>query len=172
MFLRGLSRRLRQSKSKELNMMTRSETLFQIGYSIRLEKMQAMFLVRTDRFVNFAQILLGAAVITTAAPVATGIAVAALAAFSFIYQPGAKSIQALAQKQKYEQLFACASSISDEQLFQKYCALQETDSQVIGSLMNPAHMGELVRLGETPDFQLTWLERIFAFIAGDLPRPN
>jgi hypothetical protein len=80
--------------------MTRFETLFQIGYSIRLEKMQAMFLARTDRLINFSLLLLGAAVVTTVYPVATGFAVAALGAISFVYQPGVKSMQALSQKQK------------------------------------------------------------------------
>lgn len=152
-------------------MTTRSETLFQIGYSIRLEKMQAVFLARTDRFVNFSQILLSAAVITTAAPVLTGIAVAAFAAFSFIYQPSAKSMQAQAQKQKYEQLHAKSSSLSDDELHACYAQIQESDSLVIGSLQSPAHMGELIRLRHPVDFKLSRLESIAAFIAGDLPRP-
>jgi hypothetical protein len=63
---------------------TRYGTIFQIGYSIRLEKMQAMFLARIDRFVNFMLMLLGAAVITTVFPVAIGSAIAALGGFSFV----------------------------------------------------------------------------------------
>lgn len=152
-------------------MTRRAEIMFQIGYSIRLEKMQASLLARMDRFANFAQLLLGAAVITAAAPVATGVAVAALAGFSFIYQPGAKSTEARAQKRKYEQLQAKADRLSDEDLETCFVELQEGDSLVIGSLMNPAHMGEELRLGHTPNFRLTAMERLVAFAAGDLPRP-
>jgi hypothetical protein len=151
-------------------MTKRADTLFQIGYSVRLEKMQASLLARVDRFVSFAQILLGAAVITSAAPVTTGIAVAGLAAFSYIYQPAAKSVQALGQKRKYEQLQARASSLNDADLENCFAELQEGDSLVIGSLMNPAHMGEEIRLGHSPSLKLSKLECLAAFVAGDLPR--
>ena len=150
---------------------TRYDTLFQIGYSIRLEKMQAMFLARVDRFVNFTLMLLGAAVITTVFPVATGIAIAALGGFSFVYQPGVKSILALGQKQKYEKLLSRAGSLSDDELFICFSEIQESDSQIIGSLMCPAHMGELIRLNQPVDFTLSRLEKIMAFTAGDLPKP-
>lgn len=150
--------------------MTRFETIFQIGYSIRLEKMQAMFLARMDRFINFALLLLGAAVVTTVYPVATGFAVAALGAISFVYQPGVKSMQALTQKQKYEKLLACESELDDSELLKRYSELQEGDSLVVGSLTCPAHMGELIRRGDAVNFKLTWNETIAAFIAGDLPR--
>ncbi|MGT2471665.1 hypothetical protein [Paraburkholderia terrae] len=152
--------------------MTRFETLFQIGYSIRLEKMQAMFLARVDRFINFSLLLLGAAVVTTVYPVATGFAVAALGAISFVYQPSVKSMQALTQKQKYEKLLACESELADGELLKRYSDLQEGDSLVIGSLACPAHLGELVRRGNAVDFTLTWNEKIAAFIAGDLPRTS
>jgi hypothetical protein len=152
--------------------MTRDETIFQIGYSIRLEKMQAMLLARFDRFINFSLMLLGAAVITTMfPPVVTGIAVAVLGGLSFIYQPGVKSILALTQKQKYENLRARAAHLSDDELLACYAELQESDSQAIGSLAHPAHMGELIRLGQPVDFDLGRLEAIMAFIAGDLPKP-
>lgn len=151
---------------------TRFETLFQIEYSIRLEKMQAMFLARVDRFINFSLLLLGAAVVTTLYPVVTGFAVAALGAMSFVYQPGIKSMQALMQKQKYEKLLSCESDLSDAELLKRYSDLQESDSLVIGSLACPAHFGELVRRGDPIDFVLTWNERLAAFIAGDLPRKD
>lgn len=150
--------------------MTRDELLFQIGYSIRLEKMQSLFLARIDRASNFSQMLLGIAVVTTKWPTATGIAVSALAAFSFVYQPGAKATEAKAQKQRYEKLLGRTPSLSDDELHSEFGAIQESDSQVIGSLMNPAHFGECVRLGRSPDYKLTWIEKVFAFIAGDLPR--
>lgn len=153
--------------------MTRHETIYQIGYSIRLEKMQAMFLARVDRLVNFSLMLLGAAVITTLIPpVVTGIAVAVLGGLSFIYQPGVKSMLALTQKQKYEKLLARESKLEDDDLFSAYAELQESDSQAIGSLTNPATMGELIRLDCPVNFELSWLEMIMAFIAGDLPKPT
>jgi hypothetical protein len=152
--------------------MTRHDTIFQVGYSIRLEKMQAMFLARVDRAINLSLMLLGAAVITTMfSPVVTGIAVAVLSGLSFIYQPSVKSILALTQKQKYEKLLARAAQLTDDDLFACYAELQEGDSQAIGSLANPAHMGELIRLDRPVDFELSRLESIVAFIAGDLPRP-
>ncbi|POR52771.1 hypothetical protein B0G62_10468 [Paraburkholderia eburnea] len=151
-------------------MTTRSETEFQIGYSIRLEKMQAMLLARADRIVNFLQIVLSAAVIANTAPVLTGVVLAILSTYSFVWQPGGKSMLALAQKQKYENLQSQAASLDDGELHKRYCDLAESDSQAIGSLTRPAHMGEMIRLGIPPDFQLTRLERVFAFLAGDLPR--
>lgn len=150
--------------------MTRDDLLFQIGYSIRLEKMQAMFLARVDRASNFLQMLLGIAVVTTKWPTITGVAVSALAAFSFVYQPSARATEAKAQKQRYEKLLAQTSSLSEEELHKQFSSTQETDSQVIGSLMNPAHFGEYVRLGLVPDCTLTSIEKVAAFIAGDLPR--
>lgn len=151
--------------------MTRDDLLFQIGYSIRLEKMQAKLLDRADRASNFLQIFLGVAVVADAYPKVVGAAVAALAAISFVCQPGAKSIEARAQKQKYERLMAEESALSDQDLRTRYAELQESDSLVIGSLAQPAHMGELIRLGHTPDFELHWFEKLCASLAGDLPRP-
>jgi hypothetical protein len=151
-------------------MTTRFDTEFQIGYSIRLEKMQAMLLSRTDRIVNFLQIVLSAAVISNSAPVLTGLVLAVLSTYSFVWQPGAKSMLALTQKQKYENLQAQASTLDDNELHKRYCDLAESDSLVIGSLTRPAHLGEMIRLGQPPDFKLTTLEQIFAFFAGDLPR--
>lgn len=149
--------------------MTRDELLFQIGYSIRLEKMQSMFLARVDRALNFLQLFLGAAIVTTKWPIVTGIAVSVLAAISFVYQLGSKATEAKLQKQRFEKLLARAPSLTDEVLHTQFSDMQETDSQVIGSLMNPAYFGECVRLGRTPDVALTFLEKICAFVAGDLP---
>lgn len=154
--------------------MKRHESTFQIGYSIRLETMHAVFLARVDRFVNFSQLLLGAAVITTTYPVATGIAVAALGAFSFVYQPGSKSTQAIAQKQKYEKLQARIPELGDDELFKCVTELQEGDSLALGSLKMPAYVSELVCRGaEVPtDCRLSLLEKTLAFIAGDLPKSS
>lgn len=151
--------------------MTRDELLFQIGYSIRLEKMQATLLARADRVSNFLQIFLGVAVVADAYPKAIGVAVAAVAAISFVCQPGAKSTEARAQKQKYEKLLAEESKLSDDEMRARYAELQESDSLVIGSLAHPAHMGEMIRLGHIPDFKLRWFEKVCAALAGDLPRP-
>jgi len=151
--------------------MTRDELLFQIGYSIRLEKMQATLLARADRASNFLQIFLGVAVVADAYPKVIGVAMAALAAISFVCQPGAKSTEARTQKQKYEKLLAEESTLLDQQLRTRYAELQESDSFIVGSLANPAHMGEQIRLGYVPDFQLNWFEKVCAALAGDLPRP-
>lgn len=150
--------------------MTRDDLMFQIGYSIRLEKMQAMLLGRVDRASSFMQLLLGAAVVTNAMPVLTGIAVAALAAFSFVNQPGAKSTQALLQKQRYEKLQAIAPEMEDAELRKQFAEIQETDSQVLGSLLHVAQYGEEVRVGAKPNFELTWFEKWIGRLAGDLPR--
>lgn len=150
--------------------MTRDEIIFQIGYSARLERMQSHFLNRVDRVATFLQILLGAAVITNTHPVATGIVVTTLAAFSFTYQPGVKAVEARLQKQRYEKLLSKVAELDEKELSAKYGELQENDSHVIGSLMHPAHFGECVRLGSPPTYRLTLKERIFAFAAGDLPR--
>src|SRR5260370_32071831 len=174
MFRPGLRhlRHRHQRTPSENAAMTRHETIYQIGYSIRLEKMQAMFLARVDRFINFSLMLLGAAVITTLfPPVVTGIAVAVLGGLSFIYQPGVKSMLALTQKQKYEKLLSREPELEDNELFSSYADLQESDSQVIGSLANPSTMGELIRLDCPVNFELSWLETVMSFIAGDLPKP-
>ncbi|MDR6585542.1 hypothetical protein [Herbaspirillum frisingense] len=148
--------------------MPRDAVLFDLGYSIRLEKMQASFLGRVDRASNFLQMMLGAAVIASAWPIPTGIAVSALAAFSFVYQPGAKATEARAQKQRYEKLLAKESELSDQQLKLAFGDIQATDSYVMGALVNPAFVAECVRLGRPTDHKLTKYESIIAFIAGDL----
>lgn len=150
--------------------MTRDEIAFSISYSIRLEKMQSTFLARIDRASNFCQLLLGIAVIATNLPILTGILVSTLAAFSFVYQPAIKSIEARAQKQKYEKLQGIFATLTDKELTAQFGEIQATDSLVIGSLMHPAHFSEYIRLGKNPDYELTRFEKLVAFIAGDLPR--
>ncbi|RKT98988.1 hypothetical protein C7H84_33910 [Burkholderia sp. Nafp2/4-1b] len=150
--------------------MLRFEILFQLGYSIRLERMHEILLARMDRFISFTQIFLGITIVVGILPITGGIIVAALSAFSFAYQPGVKSVRACMQKRKYESLLAEASSVDNDTLLERYCALQENGSQIIRVLMHPAHVGEEIRLGREPTLDLTFIERMSAFIAGDLPR--
>lgn len=150
--------------------MMRDETLYQIGFSIRLEKMHCTLLGRFDRASNFLQLLLGIAVVATSWPVVVGIAVSTLAAISFVYQPACKSIEAKIQKQKYEKLQARASTLTDSELEAEFAEVQAGDSVAIGSLLHPAHVGECIRLERTVDVSLTWYEKLMAFLAGDLPR--
>lgn len=150
--------------------MNRSELEFQIAYSSRLERMTAVLLSRIDRVVTFAQLLFGASVFANAPHIPAGILIAAFAAYSFVYQPGIKSMQALTQKQKYDELLAQAPKLTDDELRTRFYALQENDLLEIGSLCHAAHVGEEIRLGHSPSIVLSRYERLMAWLAGDLPR--
>jgi hypothetical protein len=150
--------------------MNRSELEFQIAYSSRLERMIAILLSRIDRVVTFAQILLGASVFAHAPYIPVGTLITVFAAYSFVYQPGIKSMQALTQKQKYDDLLAQALKLTDDELKARFYALQENDVPEIGELCHAAHMGEEIRLGHPPSVVLSKYERLVAWLAGDLPR--
>jgi hypothetical protein len=154
--------------------MERHETIFQIGYSVRIETMQALFLARIDRFINLALLFLGAAVVTSAAPVITGLSVAFFGAVSFVYQPGSNSTRSIIQKQKYEALLAAADELQDRDLHRRFVSLQEGDCLVLGSLKTPAYIAELVARGDTvpADCRMSRFEKIMAFIAGGLTKAS
>ncbi len=150
--------------------MTRDEIPFQTGYSIRPEHMQSMLLARLERASHFLLMTPGAAIAARAASVPSGLGVFVLAMFLFVWQPGTKSVLASAQKQNYENLRAKIDDLPKAGLQQGFALLQENDSQTPGCLCEVACMGEMIRRGITPDFSLTWLQKVMAFMAGDLPR--
>lgn len=168
-------RRHRRNKTlSEETLMERHETIFHIGYSVRIETMQAMLLARIDRFINLSLLFLGAAVVTSAAPVITGLSVAFFGAVSFVYQLGSNSTRSLIQKQKYEALLASADELEDRDLHRRYVALQEGDCLVLGSLKIPAYIAELVARGDAvpADCRMSRFEKMMAFVAGGLPKAS
>lgn len=149
----------------------RSSTLFQIEYSIKLEKMTASLMGRLDRCSTFVQVLLGAAVFADApGQKLVGVSVALLSTVSLVWQPGARSSQAATQKAKYESLLARSPELDDDALSRAFLELQASDSAALGSLCVPAHVGVEIANGFTPSAtRLSFLETISSWMAGDYP---
>ena len=94
----------------------RSDLEFAVVYSMRFEEMTATLLRRLDRFASWTQIVLGVAVVTTAAPVATGLAVACVATYQLVCRPGVEAMKATASKDRWRALFRTMDSMGDEAL--------------------------------------------------------
>jgi hypothetical protein len=147
---------------------TRSDLEFGVVYSLRLEEMMATLLRRLDRTASWAQIVLGVAVVTNTAPVAMGLAVACVAAYQLVCQPGVEATKATASKERWQALFREMDSKTDAELLAAIRAVEEHDSPTFSTLRLAAQRAAAVQL----DLDLSKLpalrswQKVLAFAAG------
>lgn len=149
---------------------SRNELEFTVVYSMRFEEMTATLLRRLDRISSWTQIVLGVAVVTTAAPVITGLAVACVATYQLVCQPGVEAAKAAASQERWRGLFRTMGSKSDNELAEAIQETEEHDSPAIGGLRLPAQRAASVQLdlnaASLP--QLSRWQSALAFLAGGL----
>lgn len=149
---------------------SRSDLEFGVVYSMRFEEMMATLLRRLDRLSSWTQIVLGVAVVTTAAPVATGLAVACVATYQLVCQPGVEATKASASRDRWQALFRRMDDMTDAELADAIRAAEEHDSPAIGGLRLAAQRAAAVQLERNADAlpALPRWQKVLAFFAGGL----
>jgi hypothetical protein len=149
---------------------SRSDLEFVVVYSMRFEEMTATLLRRLDRLSSWTQIVLGVAVVTTAAPIATGLAVACVATYQLVCQPGVEAAKAAASQERWRALFRTMNSKSDNELAEAIQVTEEHDSPAIGGLRLPAQRAASVQLDLNAAAlpRLSRWQKALAFLAGGL----
>lgn len=154
--------------------MTRESTLFNIRYSFHIESMHATFYNRLDRFLSFAQIMLGSAIFAAYGSLPIfGAVVACISAISFVWQPGKAAMVCEVQAKKMKELINKPSIFSDEDLHTAYLKAEEGDTPTLGLLRDAAYKRALIAVGRSSDsleIRLSVPEKIAAWLAGDLPK--
>jgi len=152
--------------------MTRHELVFDLTYSYHLEKMYSVLTGRIDRAITFIIIAVGFSVFTNLYSHAWfGALIAGLSVGQVVYQFGRYSGISEDQSRKYLLLKSEADEIDDAELNQRFKSLQSQDSSAWGVFSAPAYKRACIVLGledQTP--KLTVREKIFAWLAGDLPK--
>ncbi|WPC72950.1 hypothetical protein [Vibrio porteresiae] len=154
--------------------MSRHEIVFTIHHNRYFESYLCTFWGRVDRVITFGQLLLGTIIFAqVSGTFIYGALVTVLSLFAVVYSPAEKAIKADNQTGKYAQLIALSETMSDEELIEKSNELGLTDSDPIGLFYGPSHLRAAIRLDLDTNYvrPLTRLEKIFAWIGGDLPRP-
>ncbi|EOW4542477.1 hypothetical protein ACUHRZ_001355 [Raoultella planticola] len=156
--------------------MTRESTLFNIRYSFHIETMQATLYNRADKFLTFAQILLGSAIFADYGSLPIfGACVASISIASFVWQPGKMALLHEIQAKKMKALTTLPASISDDDLYASYQRAEETDNPTLGLLRDAAYKRAWIAMGhpeESKKVTLTVAEKITAWLAGDLPKDH
>lgn len=153
--------------------MTRHDIIFDITYSYYIEKMTCTIMGRIDRLISTLLMVFGCAVFSPFnGTFIFGVLIAALSAMQFIYQFGKQSGLSEEHAKKYLKLMTEASNFADNELLNRLNKLQESDCNPWGVLKPAAFKRSCYKLGLTDSTHpLGRIEKIFAWCAGDLPRP-
>lgn len=115
--------------------MTRDDMIFDVNYSFHLEKMYFTVLTRIDKAITMLLIVLGFSVF---APFMNlflfGVTVAFLSVIQLVYQFGQAAGLSKEQMRQYRRLLVELSSLTDEELREKYIKIQDADSMPWQSL--------------------------------------
>ncbi|WP_312277261.1 hypothetical protein [Kosakonia cowanii] len=152
--------------------MSRHELVFDVHYSYYLEKMFATLTGRIDRIMTFLIILSGCGIFVSVSGYAWfGAFVAALSISQVVFQFSRASGVAAEQARLYLELITDENSLSDEELFERFKRLQNSDSKPWGCLELPAQKRATIALELVDTTRLlTKEEKLAAWFAGDLPR--
>ena len=106
--------------------MTRDDMIFDVNYSFHLEKMYFTVLTRIDKAITMLLIVLGFSVF---APFMNlflfGVTVAFLSVIQLVYQFGQAAGLSKEQMRQYRRLLVELSSLTDEELREKYIKIQD-----------------------------------------------
>ncbi|HBZ0105032.1 TPA: hypothetical protein ACN7MX_002066 [Klebsiella pneumoniae] len=150
--------------------MTRDDMIFDVNYSFHLEKMYFTVLTRIDKAITMLLIVLGFSVF---APFTNlflfGVTVAFLSVIQLVYQFGQAAGLSKEQMRQYRRLLVELSSLTDEELREKYIKIQDADSIPWQSLQEAAFKRTCISLGRNCEINLSLRKRVIAWIAGDMP---
>lgn len=152
--------------------MTRHDSIFDITYSYHLENMHSILTGRIDRAITFIIIAAGCSVFASLNHYALfGVLIACLSICQVVYQFGRNSGISEDQAKRYKLLIIEVEECDDAELNNRYKSLHSLDTSPWGILCNAAFKRACIVLGlpsGTPE--LTFMEKCFACLAGDLPR--
>lgn len=134
--------------------------------------MQSVLLDRIDKLISFLLIVLGSSVMASGFNLfITGLFIASLSAFQFIYQPGKTSCLANSRAKKYLSLKYNIESqkLDAEEIDKQLIKLLQSDISTLGALCNPAFKRASIQLDLDDDTELSKFESLISWIAGDLP---
>ncbi|HBR2226381.1 TPA: hypothetical protein L9N04_002416 [Klebsiella pneumoniae] len=150
--------------------MTRDDMIFDVNYSFHLEKMYFTVLTRIDKAITMLLIVLGFSVF---APFMNlflfGVTVAFLSVIQLVYQFGQAAGLSKEQMRQYRRLLVELSSLTDEELREKYIKIQDADSIPWQSLQEAAFKRTCISFGRNCEINLSLRKRVIAWIAGDMP---
>ncbi|UMB78877.1 hypothetical protein FXN80_10940 [Dickeya fangzhongdai] len=152
--------------------MSRDDIIFDMHYSYHLELMNGTLMGRMDKLISLVLMVLGGAAFASFAnSLFFGASVATVSAIQFVFQPGNKSGLSLEHAKKYLQLISLEQTIeSDAELLKRFIELQSLDNLPLGMLKNAAYKRTAIKLNLQDETEpLTFMERIFAWLSGDLP---
>ncbi|MFS1539307.1 MAG: hypothetical protein ACL7BU_12210 [Candidatus Phlomobacter fragariae] len=152
--------------------MNRQDMIFDINYSYYLETMFSTFTGRIDKLIAIILFILGGSVFTPFSNLFLfGSLVSLLSAIQYFYAFSKHSCYSNAQAKKYLTLIRNAPQLSDAELHQKINELEKADTKPYGIFANAAYKRARIRLGlNNENSKLTFIESLFAFFAGDLPK--
>ncbi|EAA5550230.1 hypothetical protein ZK99_004770 [Salmonella enterica subsp. enterica] len=144
---------------------------FAVYYNQYLELMTETLNRRCERTLCFFQFLLGSAVFAqSSVGWLFGAVVATCAAFQYSWNPGKIASNAKKQAYRYQRLRDNFNKLTSESLADKMHVIEQNDSPLINSLLNPARCRAYIALGWPQVEKLTRWERIVAFLAGGIPQ--
>ncbi|EDC3659603.1 hypothetical protein GPP61_001980 [Salmonella enterica] len=147
------------------------EQRFYVCYNHYLELMTEVFNRRIERWLCFLQFLLGSAIFAQSSfGWLCGAAVALCAAIQYSWNPGKIASNAKKQSYRYQQLRNDFDKLTSEELSHKISIIEENDSPLINSLLNPARCRAYIALGWPQPEKLTRWEKLMSFFAGGIPR--
>lgn len=148
--------------------LTLEELKFLVVYSMRLEKMMETLLGRVDKLGSFLQILLGVSVVTSFAPVATGLLVAVVAAAQLVWQPGVKSSEARSSFCRWQALYHQCDDMEENEFRRQVKDISDHDGFVLSSLQGAAQLAAAVQMNCVTDTipSQSRSARVLAFFAG------
>ncbi|GAA4493366.1 hypothetical protein [Pseudaeromonas paramecii] len=151
--------------------MKRDDLQFQLSYSYFMESMHARLYSRVDKLLTFAQLVLGSSVFASFGENwFLGLALVILSAISFVWQPAAKSHVYAGRADNYAKLMYRADELTDQELESQLTSTVEDIFDEVGALTSAAYMRAAIQLGRQCDTKLSGIEKVLAWLAGDLPR--
>ncbi|MGY3853989.1 hypothetical protein ACW5W8_14345 [Aeromonas aquatilis] len=152
--------------------MSRHNLNYQLRYSHAIEDMHARFWARSDRLLTFFQIVLGSAVFADVGNnMLFGGLLVVLSTLSFVWQPAMTALRFAKRGENYARLIINEPTMSDDDLRAALSSATEDMPSEIGLLTKAAELRATYALGCTTTQKLTFWETVFAFIAGDVPKP-
>lgn len=154
--------------------MSREDLIDRILYSYHFEKLFCTLTGRIDRILQFSLLLLGSSVISkTGNPIYVGLAIAFITALQMAYQYGKSSEHSRKQARQYQKLFTDSFELEEAEIKTRLQEIEDSDFSPWMILSQPAILRTRIQQGIQPDEyepRLTTLEKIIAWLAGDLPQ--
>ncbi|EBH8951229.1 hypothetical protein OD218_005015 [Salmonella enterica] len=153
-----------------------NEILFQLHYSYHIEILTNIFFLRATSFLWLVQLITGCLIIGNFLPALfSGIIIVICTYLLSVYRTHGAAAKASLQACRYYDLICRLNTLTDSELREQLHALERDDSRTFNVFFNPARIRAYIMLGWTEPAeqelsQLNRREKLFAWLAGDIPR--